>query len=53
KVLSVTLDNASPNDTMVEELEKTLFPFFKVLSRIRCFLHIINLVAKSLLHQFD
>ncbi|TFK59863.1 hypothetical protein BDN72DRAFT_729363, partial [Pluteus cervinus] len=53
RILSVTMDNASPNDTMVVRLERTLFPFFKALNRVRCFLHIVNLVAKSFLHQFD
>ncbi|TFK61242.1 hypothetical protein BDN72DRAFT_731099, partial [Pluteus cervinus] len=52
-ILSVTMDNASPNDTMVVELKKNLFPLFKANNRVRCFLHIVNLVAKSLLHQFD
>ncbi|TFK60877.1 hypothetical protein BDN72DRAFT_748002, partial [Pluteus cervinus] len=52
KILSVTMDKASPNDTMVIQLEKSLFPFFRAHNRVRCFLHIVNLVAKSLLHRF-
>jgi hypothetical protein len=52
KILSVTCDNASNNDTMVEELETRLTKFSTV-NRTRCFAHILNLVAKSLLKQFD
>lgn len=51
--LSVTADNASNNDTMVEELATLIEDFDGDASRTRCFLHIVNLVAKSLLKQFD
>jgi hypothetical protein len=37
---------------MVKELAKSL-PNWDVVKRTRCFAHIINLVAKSLLKQFD
>ncbi len=53
KVLGVALDNASPNNTMMVHLDKTMFPHFSSRYRVRCFLHILNLVAKSLLEQFD
>ncbi|TFK60801.1 hypothetical protein BDN72DRAFT_746619, partial [Pluteus cervinus] len=53
KILSVTLDNASPNDKMVERLKTSLFPYFSLMNRVCCFLHVVNLVAKSFLHQFD
>lgn len=52
-MLSVTADNASNNDTMVEELTELIETFDGEASRTRCFLHIVNLVAKSLLKQFD
>ncbi|RDX40980.1 hypothetical protein OH76DRAFT_1300621, partial [Lentinus brumalis] len=51
--MNVTCDNASNNDTMVEHLG-TLVPAFQGdFHRTRCFAHIINLVVKSLLRQFD
>jgi hypothetical protein len=37
---------------MVEEMAKTLIAFSEV-NRTHCFTHIINLIAKSLLKQFD
>jgi hypothetical protein len=52
KMLSVTCDNASNNDTMLEELDD-LLSGFSSLNRTRCFAHILNLVAKALLKQFD
>jgi hypothetical protein len=52
KILSVTCDNASNNDTMMEELNDLLIGFSS-LNRTRCFAHILNLVAKALLKQFD
>ncbi|GLB35657.1 hypothetical protein LshimejAT787_0212220 [Lyophyllum shimeji] len=53
KVLSITCDNASPNDTMIDELADLLPYFPGAAHRTRCFAHIVNLVAKSLLRQFD
>ena len=52
KILSVTCNNASNNDTMVSEMEKLLTEFLEV-KRTHCFAHILNLIAKSLLKQFD
>ncbi|GLB45805.1 hypothetical protein LshimejAT787_3000140 [Lyophyllum shimeji] len=52
KILSVTCDNASNNDVMIEELAKRL-PDFSVVNHTRCFLHVTNLVAKSIVRQFD
>ena len=46
-------DNASPSDVMVDNLA-VLVPWFQgQASRVHCFTHIINLVAKSLLKPFD
>ena len=52
-MLSVTCDNVSCNDKMVEELAKRVMEFPGQANCTRCFAHIINLVAKSLLKQFD
>ncbi|KAG1760280.1 hypothetical protein EDD22DRAFT_757666, partial [Suillus occidentalis] len=52
-ILSVICDNASNNDTMVNELSDLLEDFPGETNRTRCFLHIINLVAKTLIRQFD
>ncbi|PPR06686.1 LOW QUALITY PROTEIN: hypothetical protein CVT26_001472 [Gymnopilus dilepis] len=46
KILSVTCDNASNNDTMVTEMHERITSFNKV-NRTRCFLHVLNLVAKN------
>ena len=53
KILSVTCDNASSNDAMIDELEQMMEEFAGDPNRIRCILHIVNLVAKSMLKQFD
>jgi hypothetical protein len=49
----VTCDNASNNDAMIRELAELVPGFEGEASHTRCFLHVINLVAKSLIHQFD
>ncbi|KAF8126639.1 hypothetical protein K438DRAFT_1490844, partial [Mycena galopus ATCC 62051] len=53
KLTSVTCDNASANDAMARTLETLLPPFDAQNDRTRCFAHIINLVAKSMLKMFD
>ena len=53
QILSVTLDNASNNDTMIAELENLLDEFSGAANQTRCFTHILNLVVKSILRQFD
>jgi hypothetical protein len=52
-MLSLTADNAAANDTMTTHLETLVPSFSGAPTRTRCFLHIINLVAKSILKQFD
>ena len=52
KVLSVTCDNASNNNKMVTEMAKFLTAFLSA-NHTRCFAYIINLIAKSLLKQFN
>ena len=53
QVLSVTADNASNNDTMFAHIEKILLDFPGEVSQTQCFVHTINLCAKSILKHFD
>ena len=52
KILFVTCDNVSNNDRLVKEISKRLTKFSAV-NCTWCFAHILNMVAKSLLKQFD
>jgi hypothetical protein len=52
QILSITCDNATNNDSMIQELA-CLIPDYSAVNRSRCFLHIVNLIAKSLIKQFD
>ena len=45
--------NASNNDTMIEELANLLDNFPGAANQTCCFLHILNLVVKSIIKQFD
>src|SRR5882762_6999209 len=51
--LGVTADNASPNNVMIDELVDMLPNFPGQVNHCHCFLHIVNLIAKTLLKQFD
>ena len=53
QILGVTADNASNNDKMVEHLATLIETFPGAPNQTRCFAHILNLVAKSVLHQFE
>jgi hypothetical protein len=53
QILSITCDNASNNDKMVEHLATLIEHFPGAANQTRCFTHILNLVAKSILRQFD
>ena len=53
QILSVTADNASNNDKMIERLAELIDHFPGAANQTRCFTHILNLVAKSVLHQFE
>ena len=56
KIKAVTCDNTSNNDTMVEALvgEDNLPDFEGQAARVRCFLHILNIVgSKNLVNLFD
>jgi hypothetical protein len=46
QVLAFTADNASNNNTLVDELGELLDGFGGSLTRVRCFAHILNLVVK-------
>lgn len=52
-MLSVTCDNATNNDTMVDELGGLVSNFAGAANRTRCFAHIVNLIAKTIIQQFD
>ena len=49
----ITCDNASNNDTMIEELAILIDDFAGAANQTRCFLHVLNLVVKSIIKQFD
>lgn len=51
-MLGITVDNATNNDKMVETLAELNASFPGPVNQIRCFAHIINLIAKSLLKLF-
>ncbi|CCO36123.1 Putative AC9 transposase [Rhizoctonia solani AG-1 IB] len=57
KIGSVTLDNATNNNTMMEELAKLIraegYNFDKEGNRIRCFPHVINLAVTAFLDALD
>ncbi|KAG1722957.1 uncharacterized protein EDB91DRAFT_1040319, partial [Suillus paluster] len=53
QILCITCDNASSNDTMVEVLSDLIPSFPGDPNHAWCFNHVIALVAKSLIHQFD
>ena len=46
-------DDASNNDAMIKELTARLEAFPRAANQVRCFLHIVNLVAKGILCQFE
>jgi hypothetical protein len=53
QILSITCDNASNNNTMVKELKDLLEIFPGESNRTWCFNHIVNLIVKSVIQQFD
>jgi hypothetical protein len=53
QTLGVTADNASNNDKMIEHLAVLLETFPGAPNQTRCFAHILNLVAKTVLRQFE
>ena len=53
QILSITCDNASPNDVMIDELAGLIKSFLGDANHMRCFNHILSLIAKSIICQFD
>jgi hypothetical protein len=53
KILGVTADNASNNDTMIKQLSRHLLDFPGASNQTRCFLHILSITAKAMIRQFD
>lgn len=46
QILALVADNASNNNTLVEELEFLLTSYRGSVTRVPCFAHILNLVVK-------
>jgi hypothetical protein len=53
QILGVTADNASNNDKMIEHLAVIIDTFPGAPNQTQCFAHILNLVAKTVFHQFE
>ena len=53
QILSITGDNASNNDAMIRHLSTSLSEFPGPANQTRCFVHTVNLIAKSVLKPFD
>jgi len=53
QILSITCDNATSNDKMIDELAGQLEEFPGAPNCARCFTHVLNLMVKSIMHQFD
>jgi hypothetical protein len=53
KILGVTADNVSNNDTMIDELSVHLEDFSGTSNQTRCFLHILSITAKAIIRKFD
>ncbi|KIK77468.1 hypothetical protein PAXRUDRAFT_166731, partial [Paxillus rubicundulus Ve08.2h10] len=53
KILSITADNAPSNNMLVAELVDLVAHFGGETSRTCCFLHIVNLIVKSLICECD
>ncbi|TFK77645.1 hypothetical protein K466DRAFT_439805, partial [Polyporus arcularius HHB13444] len=52
QMMSITCDKVSNNDTMIQVLARRLPGFEGAFHRVRCFAHVIQLVAKSMLRNF-
>jgi len=51
--MAIICDNASSNDKMIDDLAVRLVEYPGAANRTRCFTHILNLVVKSVMQQFD
>ncbi|KAF9226859.1 hypothetical protein BS17DRAFT_660413, partial [Gyrodon lividus] len=52
-ILGVTCNNAANNDVMIHELLTLVLTFGGSASHTQCFLHMVNLIVKMLICQFD
>ena len=53
QILSITSNNALNNDSMIQYLGETLDEFHSSANQMQCFVHTVNLIAKSILRPFD
>ena len=53
QILAITCNNASSNDKMINKLAAKLVEFPGAPNCAHCFAYILNLVVKSIIHQFD
>jgi len=53
QILCITCDNTSPNDTMIDELGNLIISFPGDANHAWCFNHVVILIVKSSIHQFD
>ena len=51
--MGVSCNNATNNNTMIESLAEIMSHFSGEANHARCLAHIVNLVAKIILHQLD
>ena len=53
KILGVTTDNTSNNNTMIDQLGRCLVDFPGTSNQTRGFLHILSITAKAIIGQFN
>lgn len=52
-MLAITCDNTTNNDVLTDQLKEKVPMFHGEVSCVQCFAHVINLVVKSVIMQFD
>jgi hypothetical protein len=52
-LLAITLDSASNNDTLISTLSEKVEDFPGAANQVRCFNHVVNIVARNITSQFD